>query len=127
MIKLKKMVDSKRKVTHRLPNNERLISNTVLKGPATEAFERLSKRRRTMDTMVSTIKFAGNFSSFLKMESAAPQGLTRNMDSKQAPFNVDSLFGAISATTDQDAFPTIEWKFDDDEKEELEACLTASS
>lgn len=99
----------------------------VLKGPATEALDRLTKRCCTMDTMACSKKLTENFSSFLKME-AASQRLATNRDCMEPPFNICALFDAIQAAdlNSEGAFPIIEWRFDDDENEEIEAFGTAT-
>lgn len=96
----------------------------ILTGPATDALERYTKRRRTMDTACSS-------SDDVSDQTFSPTTITTSsrrastdcchMRLKNPPsFNVDALFDAISATETkrEEVFPTIGWNFDDNEAEE---------
>ena len=106
----------------------------LLNGPATEALERLTKRRRTTedaDTACSSEVSDNSFSSIKTEEENAAtttghQSLFQRgtEDQQQLPqdpplFNFDDLFDAISATETEkeEVFPSIGWRFEDDDDE----------
>jgi hypothetical protein len=89
----------KRQANQFMTMSSSLSSHPVIRGPATEALERSSfKRKRTIEP----VNLVEQFASAAAASSAA------------IPFQLDALFQHLQDANDEQAFPSIDWDFNED-------------